>query len=130
TLWEFEGIPGNQLESNGAYWNPLEPIRIHWSPLESIGIYWNLLKSTGAHWNPLELTGILKNHQNPKRPDSALSPLNFLLGGTYMSHRDSKGYVPHGELRRTILRIYHDTAANGAHFGRDKTLYKIKQRYF
>ncbi|CAF2126492.1 unnamed protein product, partial [Rotaria magnacalcarata] len=25
---------------------------------------------------------------------------------------------------------YHDTAANGAHFGRNKTLHKIKQRYF
>ncbi|CAM4981831.1 unnamed protein product [Rotaria socialis] len=39
-------------------------------------------------------------------------------------------YVPQGELRQTILKIYHDTAANGAHFGRDKTLHKIKTRYF
>ena len=39
-------------------------------------------------------------------------------------------YVPQGELRRTILKIYHDTAANGAHFGRDKTIHKIKTRYF
>ena len=39
-------------------------------------------------------------------------------------------YVPQGELRRTILTIYHDTAANGAHFGRDKTIHKIKTRYF
>ncbi|CAF4597229.1 unnamed protein product, partial [Rotaria sp. Silwood2] len=39
-------------------------------------------------------------------------------------------YVPQGELRRTILKIYHDTAANGAHFGRDKTVHKIKTRYF
>ncbi|CAF4296282.1 unnamed protein product, partial [Rotaria magnacalcarata] len=39
-------------------------------------------------------------------------------------------YVPQGDLRRTILHIYHDTAANGAHFGRNKTLHKIKQRYF
>ncbi|CAF1509339.1 unnamed protein product, partial [Rotaria sp. Silwood1] len=39
-------------------------------------------------------------------------------------------YVPQGDFRRTILQIYHDTAANGAHFGRNKTLYKIKQRYF
>ncbi|CAF4873904.1 unnamed protein product, partial [Rotaria sp. Silwood2] len=38
-------------------------------------------------------------------------------------------YVPQGELRRTILKIYHDTAANGAHFGRDKTVHKIKTRY-
>jgi transposase InsO family protein len=39
-------------------------------------------------------------------------------------------YVPQGELRRSILKIYHDTAANGAHFGRNKTLHKIKTRYF
>ena len=34
-------------------------------------------------------------------------------------------YVPPGDFRTTILEIYHDTAANGAHFGRDKTLHKI-----
>ncbi|CAF3398661.1 unnamed protein product [Rotaria sp. Silwood2] len=39
-------------------------------------------------------------------------------------------YVPQGDFRKTILQIYHDTAANGAHFGRDKTIHKIKQRYF
>ncbi|CAF4426912.1 unnamed protein product, partial [Didymodactylos carnosus] len=39
-------------------------------------------------------------------------------------------YVPSGEIRQTILRIYHDTPANGAHFGRDRTIHKIKQRYF
>ncbi|CAF4267456.1 unnamed protein product [Rotaria sp. Silwood2] len=39
-------------------------------------------------------------------------------------------YVPRGDIRQTILSIYHDTAANGAHFGRDKTLHKIKTRYF
>jgi transposase InsO family protein len=39
-------------------------------------------------------------------------------------------YVPQGELRRSILKIYHDTAANGAHFGRNKTRHKIKTRYF
>jgi hypothetical protein len=39
-------------------------------------------------------------------------------------------YVPQGEFRQTILKIYHDTAANSAHFGRDKTFYKIKTRHF
>lgn len=39
-------------------------------------------------------------------------------------------FVPKGKLRATILKIYHDTAANGAHFGRDRTIYKIKTRYF
>ncbi|CAF4594173.1 unnamed protein product, partial [Rotaria sp. Silwood2] len=39
-------------------------------------------------------------------------------------------YVPQRDLRKTILKIYYDTAANGAHFSRSKTLHKIKQRYF
>jgi hypothetical protein len=39
-------------------------------------------------------------------------------------------YVPKGNMRTNIMKIYHDSPANGAHFGRDKTLYKIKQRYF
>ena len=39
-------------------------------------------------------------------------------------------YVPQGDFRKTILRIYHDTAANGEHFGRDKEIYKTKKRYF
>lgn len=39
-------------------------------------------------------------------------------------------YVPEGELRKSIMKIYHDTAANGAHFGRNKTVHKIKTRYF
>ena len=39
-------------------------------------------------------------------------------------------YVPQGDFRKTILRIYHDTAANGAHFGRNKKIYKTKKCYF
>ena len=38
--------------------------------------------------------------------------------------------VPKGLIRSDIIKIYHDTPANGAHFGRDKTLHKIRQRYF
>ncbi|CAF4243506.1 unnamed protein product, partial [Adineta steineri] len=56
----------------------------------------------------------------------------YFISNDLLMHRSNPlvPYVPHGELRRTILRIYHDTAANGAHFGRDKTIHKIKQRYF
>ncbi|CAF4819267.1 unnamed protein product, partial [Rotaria sp. Silwood2] len=39
-------------------------------------------------------------------------------------------YVPTGRIRADILKIYHDTPANGAHFGRDKTTRKIKERYY
>jgi len=39
-------------------------------------------------------------------------------------------YVPPGSIRADIMKIYHDTPANGAHFGRDKTIRKIKTRYY
>ncbi|CAF1480286.1 unnamed protein product [Rotaria sp. Silwood1] len=39
-------------------------------------------------------------------------------------------YVPAGRIRGDILKIYHDTPANGAHFGRDKTVRKIQERYY
>lgn len=38
--------------------------------------------------------------------------------------------VPKGRIRADIIKIYHDTPANGAHFGRDRTIKKIQQRYF
>ena len=39
-------------------------------------------------------------------------------------------YVPQGDFRKTILRIYHDTATNGAHFGRFLKIHKIKNTLF
>ena len=39
-------------------------------------------------------------------------------------------YVPAGQLRANILKMYHDTPGNGAHFGRDKTTRKIQERYY
>ncbi|CAF1124367.1 unnamed protein product, partial [Didymodactylos carnosus] len=39
-------------------------------------------------------------------------------------------FVPKGQIRADIIKIYHDTRGNGAHFGRDRTISKIKQRYF
>ena len=39
-------------------------------------------------------------------------------------------FVPNGQIRFDIIKIYHDTPANGAHFGRNKTIHKIRQRYF
>ncbi|CAF4021322.1 unnamed protein product [Rotaria sp. Silwood2] len=39
-------------------------------------------------------------------------------------------YVPDGRIRADILKIYHDTPGNGAHFGRDKTTRKIQERYY
>jgi transposase InsO family protein len=39
-------------------------------------------------------------------------------------------FVPKGRIRSDIIKIYHDTPANGAHFGRNRTIQKIRQRYF
>ena len=39
-------------------------------------------------------------------------------------------FVPQGRIRADILKIYHDTPGNGAHFGRDNTTRKIQERYF
>lgn len=39
-------------------------------------------------------------------------------------------FVPRGRIRNDIIKIYHDTPANGAHFGEEKTITKIQQRYF
>ena len=39
-------------------------------------------------------------------------------------------FVPEGRIRADILKIYHDTPGNGAHFGRDKTTSKIQERYY
>ncbi|CAF4490419.1 unnamed protein product, partial [Rotaria socialis] len=38
--------------------------------------------------------------------------------------------IPKGRIRSNIIKMYHDTPANGAHFGRNKTIQKIQQRYF
>ncbi|CAF1149684.1 unnamed protein product [Rotaria sp. Silwood1] len=48
----------------------------------------------------------------------------------YEQHSKPVPCVPKGEIRNDIMKIYHDTQANGAHFGRDKTIKKIKARYY
>ncbi|CAF1667406.1 unnamed protein product, partial [Adineta ricciae] len=39
-------------------------------------------------------------------------------------------FVPRGRIRADILKIYHDTPGNGAHFGRDRTIRRIQERYY
>ena len=39
-------------------------------------------------------------------------------------------FVPQGKMRADILKIYHDTPGNGAHFGRDKTIRRVQERYY
>ena len=57
---------------------------------------------------------------------------NYLIKDDLLMYNPKRPvpYVPYGDIRRSILQIYHDTAANGAHFGKNKTIHKIKQRYF
>ena len=59
---------------------------------------------------------------------------NYKLTDGILMHFDSGSTpvpcVPRGKIRRDIMLIYHDTPANGAHFGRDKTLRKIRDRYY
>ncbi|CAF1690102.1 unnamed protein product, partial [Adineta ricciae] len=64
------------------------------------------------------------------------SPYNtsYLISNGLLLHKTSRykpvPYVPAGSIRQDIMKIYHDTPANGAHFGRDKTLQKIQARYY
>ena len=57
---------------------------------------------------------------------------NYLIKNDLLLHNPKRpvSYVPQGDIRRTILQVYHDTAVNGTHFGRNKTIHKIQQRYF
>jgi transposase InsO family protein len=59
---------------------------------------------------------------------------SYLLVDGLLMHRDHNSKpvpcVPPGHFRTDIMKIYHDTPANGAHFGRDKTIQKIRARYY
>jgi transposase InsO family protein len=48
----------------------------------------------------------------------------------YEHHSKTVPCVPEGKRRRDIIQIYHDTPVNSAHFGRDKTLRKVLDRYY
>ncbi|CAF4000774.1 unnamed protein product, partial [Rotaria magnacalcarata] len=65
-------------------------------------------------------------------PSNIKNSKNYTVKDDILMRRSNSSihYVPQCDLRRTILHIYHDTAANGAHFGRNKTLHKIKQCHF
>ncbi|CAF3904830.1 unnamed protein product [Rotaria sordida] len=93
----------------------------------------------------IEYTGNIDQLKQAQQKDSDLQHITnnltddkyvnsyFLQEGLLMHHEhNSKPVpcVPKGEIRRDIMKIYHDTQANGAHFGRDKTITKIKARYY
>ncbi|CAF4553333.1 unnamed protein product, partial [Rotaria sp. Silwood2] len=85
---------------------------------------------------PFSIEDLIQAQQNDNYAKNILNNIkkykNYIIKNNLLMRRSKTPvpYVPQGDLRRTILQIYHDTAANGAHFGRDKTIHKIKQRYF
>ena len=85
---------------------------------------------------PFSLTQLIEAQQNDIHAQQILRKIHhhtkyFIKNNLLMRHLNPPvPYVPPGNLRQLILQIYHDSAANGAHFGRDKTLHKIKTRYF
>ncbi|CAF3894349.1 unnamed protein product [Rotaria sordida] len=85
---------------------------------------------------PFSIEELIQAQQNDNYAKNILNNIkkykNYMIKDNLLMRRSkpSVPYVPQGDFRKTILQIYHDTAANGAHFGRDKTIYKIKQRYF
>ena len=69
---------------------------------------------------------IIKNIKNKK--DYFIE--NGILFRRQQASLPSVPFVPEGRIRADILKIYHDTPGNGAHFGRDKTTRKIQERYY
>lgn len=55
---------------------------------------------------------------------------NGILMRKQQSLLPSVSCVPAGRMRADILKIYHDTPGNRAHFGRGKTTRKIQERYY
>ncbi|CAF5102844.1 unnamed protein product, partial [Rotaria sp. Silwood1] len=85
---------------------------------------------------PFSTEELIQAQQNDKYAKNILNNIkkykNYIIKNNLLMRRLKTPipYIPPGDFRKTILQIYHDTAANGAHFGRDKTIHKIKQRYF
>ncbi|CAF3890180.1 unnamed protein product, partial [Rotaria sp. Silwood1] len=85
---------------------------------------------------PFTIDELIQAQQNDEYAKKIINNIknykNYIMKNNLLMRRQKTPvpYVPQGDFRKTILQIYHDTAANGAHFGRDKTVHKIKQRYF
>ncbi|CAF1060516.1 unnamed protein product [Didymodactylos carnosus] len=76
-----------------------------------------------AQYDDLELQDIMRNIKNHKK---------YLVQNDILIRRafPPVSYVTKSGYRSSILKIYHDTSANGAHFGRGRTIDKINKRYF
>ena len=85
---------------------------------------------------PFSVEQLIKVQRNDSYPLYILNNIKnykmYIVKGNILTRRSNPSvpYVPQGDFRKTMLRIYHDTAASGAHFGRDKKIHKTKKTLF
>jgi hypothetical protein len=81
---------------------------------ENRTISFTLEKLREAQRNDPTISEIFKNINNHK---------NYTIIDDLLMFRSNPPvpYVPEGNIRIHVMKIYHDSPANGAHFGRDKT---------
>ncbi|CAF2812522.1 unnamed protein product [Rotaria sp. Silwood2] len=99
----------------------------------------NLSSNTSITKNriiPFRIGELIQTQQNNNYAKNIINNIknyrNYIMKDNLLIRRSksSAPYLLQGNLPRTILQIYHDTAANGARFGRYKIIHKTKQRYF
>ena len=93
----------------------------------------------------IEYTGDINQLKQAQQKDSDLQHImnnindakysnSYLLQDGLLMHYEQNSKpircVPKGQILNDIMKIYHDTQTNDAHFGRDKTIKKIKVRYY
>ena len=75
---------------------------------------------------PFSVEQLIQVQRNDSYPIHILNNIKnyktYIIKGNILMRRSNPSvpYVPQGDFRKTMLRVYHDTAANGEHFGRDK----------
>ena len=132
-------------QSPSSSTNPSTPSSSSTQPIESTTSLSNSISTTSTCVLPSNFTGDLGILQRAQTSDSVLKNIidhitetrfsrTFSMDNGLLMFTGTNGKsvpcVPAGTIRHQIMQLYHDTAANGAHFGRDKTLRKIRDRYY
>ncbi|CAF1624968.1 unnamed protein product [Rotaria magnacalcarata] len=109
------------VQSCGTQYNQFHTPVVSNEMQQIIPFTWEQLKE--AQHQDEEITNIITNIRNHKK--------YFIKDNMLMKKMSPPiPVIPKGRIRSDIIKIYHDTPANGAHFGRDQTINKIQQRYF
>ncbi|CAF5045394.1 unnamed protein product, partial [Rotaria magnacalcarata] len=109
------------VQSCGTQYNQFHTPVVTNEMQQIIPFTWEQLKE--AQHQDEEITNIITNIRNHKK--------YFIKDNMLMKKMSPPvPVIPKGRIRSDIIKIYHDTPANGAHFGRDRTINKIQQRYF